>query len=86
MKLVKVAARSNPAAVAGAIANIIRESNEANVQAIGASAVAQAVRAIIIAKGHLAKEGVYIIFVPSFVTVTIGDQERTAVRLVVRPQ
>ena len=85
MTIIKVSARSRTAAVAGAIAGVMRDYNRAEVQAIGAGAVNQAVKAIIIAKGYLAEEGVEIACIPSFVDVIINDQERTAVRLIVEP-
>ncbi len=83
MNVIKVSARSRTAAVAGAVAGVIREVNRAEVQAIGAGAVNQAVKAIIIAKGYLAEEGVAIVCVPSFVEIDIDGQERTAIRFVV---
>ena len=85
MNVIKVSARSRTAAVAGAIAGVMREVNRAEVQAIGAGAVNQAVKAIIIAKGYLAEEGVAIVCVPSFVEIDIDGQERTAIRFVVEP-
>ena len=85
MSVIKVSARSRTAAVAGAIAGVIREAQRAEVQAIGAGAVNQAVKAIIIAKGYLAEEGVDIFCQPSFVEVMIDGQERTAIRIVVEP-
>jgi stage V sporulation protein S len=85
MNIIKVSARSRTAAVAGAIAGVIRESQHAEVQAIGAGAVNQAVKAIVIAKGYLAEENVHIVCVPSFVDVDIEDQERTAIRFVIEP-
>ncbi len=86
MNIIKVSARSRTAAVAGAIAGVIREVHRAEVQAIGAGAVNQAVKAIVIAKGYLAEEGVDIISIPSFVEVIIDGQERTAVRILVEPR
>ncbi len=86
MNIIKVSARSRTAAVAGAIAGVMRENNRAEVQAIGAGAVNQSVKAIVIAKGYLAEEGVEIVCVPSFVEVIIDGQERTAVRIVVDPR
>lgn len=83
MSIIKVSARSRTASVAGAIAGVIREARRAEVQAIGAGAVNQAVKAIIIASGYLAEEDNYITCLPSFVDVMIDDQERTAVRFVV---
>lgn len=86
MNVIKVSARSRTAAVAGAIAGVMREVNRAEVQAIGAGAVNQALKAIVIAKGYLAEEGVDIVCDPSFVEVAIDDQERTAIRIVVEPR
>ena len=81
MDVIKVAARSRTAAVAGAIAGVYRENGRAEVQAIGAGAVNQAIKAVAIAKGYLAEEGQHIIFSPSFVEVEIEGEVRTAVRL-----
>jgi stage V sporulation protein S len=86
MNVIKVSARSRTAAVAGAIAGVMREAHRAEVQAIGAGAVNQALKAIVIAKGYLAEEGVDIICVPSFVEVSIDEQERTAIRILVEPR
>lgn len=86
MNIIKVSARSRTAAVAGAIAGVMREANRAEVQAIGAGAVNQALKAIVIAKGYLAEEGVDVICVPSFVDVDIDGQERTAIRILVEPR
>ena len=86
MNVIKVSARSRTAAVAGAIAGVMREVSRAEVQAIGAGAVNQALKAIVIAKGYLAEEGVDIVCDPSFVEVMIDDQERTAIRIVVEPR
>lgn len=86
MNIIKVSAQSRTSAVAGAIAGVMRDEHHAEVQAIGAGAVNQAVKAIVIAKGYLAEEGVDIICTPSFVDVDINGQERTAVRLLVEPR
>ncbi|UCC77527.1 MAG: stage V sporulation protein S [Anaerolineales bacterium] len=83
MEILKVAAKSRSTAVAGAIAGVIRETGRAEVQAIGAGAVNQAVKAVAIARGYLAEDGIDIICIPSFVEVVIGSQERTAIKLVV---
>ena len=79
--IIKVSARSRTTAVAGAIAGVVRENNRADVQAIGAGAVNQAIKACAIARGYLEEDGFDIVVVPSFVEVAIGGQERTAVRL-----
>lgn len=86
MNIIKVSARSRTASVAGAIAGVIRESGRAEVQAIGAGAVNQAVKAIAIATGYMEEEDVHVVSVPSFVEVMIDEQERTAVRIVVEPR
>ncbi len=78
--VIKVSAKSRSTAVAGAIAGIIRERHYAEVQAIGAGAVNQAVKALAIARGYLDQDGLDIVFVPFFTDVMIEDQERTAVR------
>ncbi|MBC7232068.1 MAG: stage V sporulation protein S [Chloroflexi bacterium] len=84
MDILKVSAKSRSTAVAGAIAGVIRESGYAEVQAIGAGAVNQAVKAVAIARGYLAEDGIDIICIPSFTEVMIGDQERTAIKFIVQ--
>lgn len=83
MSIIKVAAKSRTAAVAGAIAGVYRDQGFVEVQAIGAGAVNQAIKAIVIAKGYLAEEEKEILFVPSMVEVEIDGAVRTAVRLTV---
>jgi stage V sporulation protein S len=85
MNLLKVSATSRTAAVAGAIAGVVRENQRAEVQAIGAGAVNQAVKALILATGYLRLDGIQVCFVPEFAEVTIGDKVRTAIKLVVEP-
>ncbi len=83
MEILKVSAKSRSTAVAGAIAGVVRDSGRAEIQAIGAGAVNQALKAVAIARGYLAEDGIDVICIPSFTEVQIGDQERTAIRLVV---
>lgn len=83
MEVIKVSNRSRSTAVAGAIAGIIREHRIAEVQAIGASAVNQAIKAIAIARGYLREDGLHIVCVPVFTEVKIDGLERTAVRFTV---
>ena len=83
MEVIKVSARSRSTAVAGAIAGVIRDQGYAEVQAIGASAVNQAVKAVAIARGYLQEDGIAIVTIPVFVEVDIQGLERTAVKLVV---
>lgn len=82
-ELIKVSAQSRSTAVAGAIAGVMREQGYAEVQAIGASAVNQAVKAIAIARGYLEQDHMDLVIVPSFTEVDIEGNERTAVRLAI---
>ncbi|MCZ7544959.1 MAG: stage V sporulation protein S [Anaerolineae bacterium] len=84
--VIKVSARSRSTAVAGAIAGVVREHKRAEVQAIGAGAVNQAVKATAIARGYLQEDGIDVIFIPYFTEVVIDGQERTALRFVVEPR
>ena len=84
--IIKVSAKSRSTAVAGAIAAVIREHRYAEVQAIGAGAVNQAVKALAIARGYLSRDEIDIIFTPFFTEVDIDGQERTAVRFHVEPR
>lgn len=83
MQILKVSAHSRSTAVAGAIAGVIRESGRAEIQAIGAGAVNQAIKAVAIARSYLAQDKIDIVCIPEFVEVNIGDQERTALKLTV---
>lgn len=84
MEIVKVSSKSAPHAVAGAIANIVRNSGNAEVQSIGAGATNQAVKSIAIARGYLAPSGIDIVCVPGFVSVDVEGEQRTAIRLIVK--
>jgi stage V sporulation protein S len=86
MGVLKVSARSKSTAVAGAIAGTVRENGRAEAQAIGAGAVNQAVKAVAIARGFLALDGIDVICIPTFTEVKIEGQERTAMKLIVEPR
>jgi stage V sporulation protein S len=86
MDMIKVSANSRTAAVAGAIAGVIREHHRAVVQAIGAGAVNQSIKALVLATGYLRNDGINISCVPEFADVTIEDKVRTAIRIVIEPQ
>ena len=86
MDVIKVSAKSRSTSVAGAIAGVIREHGRAEVQAIGAGAVNQAVKATAIARGYLTLDGIDVVCVPSFTEVEIDDQERTALRFLIEPR
>ena len=86
MDLIKVSATSRTAAVAGAIAGVVRDHQRAEVQAIGAGAVNQAVKALILATGYLRQDGIHVHCVPEFADVTLEDKVRTAIKLVIEPR
>jgi stage V sporulation protein S len=86
MDVIKVKANSRTAAVAGAIAGVVREHQRAEVQAIGAGAVNQAIKAFVLAKGYLAEDGYTVVCIPEFVDVDIDGKVRTAIKLVVEPR
>ena len=85
-EVLKVSARSRPSAVAGAIAGVVREVGRAEVQAIGAGATNQAVKAVAIAREYLRETGIDAVCVPAFIDVTIENEDRTAIRLVIEPR
>jgi len=86
MDIIKVSSNSRSTAVAGAIAGIVRQHKHAEVQAIGAGAVNQAIKATAIARGYLELDGIDICCVPFFTEIQIEDQERTAIKLVIEPR
>lgn len=86
MDVLKVSAKSNPNSIAGALAGVIREKGTAEIQAIGAGALNQAVKAIAIARGFVAPSGLELICIPAFTDVQIDGEERTAIKLIVEPR
>ena len=86
MDIIKVKAISRTAAVAGAIAGVMREQRHAEVQAIGAGAVNQAVKALVLAKNFLVQDGMEIFISPEFVNIEIEEKVRTAIKFVVEPR
>ncbi|MGM9933538.1 stage V sporulation protein S [uncultured Clostridium sp.] len=86
MEVLKVSTKSNPNSVAGALAAIIKEQNVAEIQAVGAGAINQAVKAIAIARGFIAPSGKDIVCIPAFTDIQIDGEERTAIKLIVQPR
>lgn len=86
MEVLRVSSKSNPTMTAGAIAGVIREGGEAEVHAVGAGAVNQAVKAIAVARGYTAPLGIDLVCVPCFYTVEIEGEKRTAMRFIVRKE
>lgn len=84
METLKISSKSNPNSVAGALAGVMRESGKAEMQAIGAGAVNQAVKALAIARGYVAPSGMDLVFIPAFIDIEIEGENRTAIKLIVR--
>ncbi len=83
MEILKVSSKSNPNSVAGALAGVLREKNSAEIQAIGAGALNQAIKSIAIARGFVAPSGLDLICIPAFTDVAIDGEERTAIKLII---
>lgn len=86
MDVLKVSSKSNPNSVAGALAGVIREAGMAELQAVGAGAINQSVKAIAIARGFVAPTGIDLICIPAFTDIEIDGEERTAIKLIVQPR
>ncbi len=86
MEALRVSAASKPKAVAGALAAGLRENGTAELQAVGAGAVNQAVKAVAIARGFVAPGGIDLICIPAFAEISIEGQDRTAIKLIVEPR
>ncbi len=85
-KVLRISTKSNPNSVAGAIAGTIKEEGKAELQAIGAGALNQAIKAVAIARGFVASLGMDLICVPAFVGVQIDDDEKSAIKIIVREE
>ena len=83
MEILKISSKSNPNSVAGAIAGLVKESNTAEMQAIGAGALNQAVKAVAIARGFVAPSGVDLVCIPAFAEVEVEGEHRTGIKLIV---
>ena len=86
MDVLKVSTKSNPNSVAGALAAIIKEKNLVEIQAVGAGAINQSIKAIAIARGLIAPSGKDIVCIPAFTDIIIDGEERTAIKLIVQPR
>lgn len=86
METLKVSSKSNPNSVAGALAGVVRENGQAEIQVIGAGALNQSIKAVAIARGFLAPGGIDLVCIPSFSDVEINGEERTAIKLIIEPR
>lgn len=83
METLKVRSKSNPNSIAGALANVLKEKNTIEIQAIGAGALNQAIKAVAIARGFVAPSGKNLICIPAFTDIMIDGEERTAIKLII---
>ena len=83
METLKVGSKSNPNSVAGALANVFKTTDSVEIQAIGAGALNQAVKAVAIARGFVAPAGKNLVCIPAFTDITLDGEERTAIKLIV---
>ena len=86
MDVLRISTKSNPNSVAGAIAGLIKEKGKAEMQAIGAGALNQAIKAVAIARGFVAPAGVDLICIPAFTEIKIEEDERTGIKLLIEPR
>ncbi|XMB66167.1 stage V sporulation protein S [Mycoplasmatota bacterium zrk1] len=84
MDVLKVSSKSKPNSVAGALANAFRERGIVEIQAVGAAALNQAVKAVAIARGYVAPTGKDLICIPAFSDIIIDGEERTAIKLIIQ--
>ena len=83
MEILKISAKSSPNGVAGAIAGLVKENGKVEMQAIGAGAINQAIKAVAIARGFVAPSGKNLVCIPAFTDIQIDGEERTAIKLIV---
>ena len=83
METLKVSSKSNPNSVAGALSNVLKNTNVTEIQAVGAGALNQAIKAIAIARGFVAPSGKNLVCIPAFTDINIDGEERTAIKLIV---
>jgi stage V sporulation protein S len=83
MDVLKVSSKSKPNSVAGALANAFKDKQGVEIQAIGAGALNQAIKAVAIARGYVAPSGKDLICIPAFTDILIDGEERTAIKLII---
>ncbi|WOW19786.1 stage V sporulation protein S [Clostridioides difficile] len=86
MEVLKVSSKSNPNSVAGALAGVLRERGVAEIQAIGAGALNQAIKSIAIARGFVAPSGMDLVCISAFTDIEIEGDKKTAIKLIIEPR
>ena len=82
--ILKISSKSEPNLVAGAIAGLIKEYNKAELHAIGAGALNQAIKSIAVARGYVAPSGMDLVCIPAFMEVEVEGEARTGIKLIVK--
>ena len=83
MEVLKVSSTSQPKAVAGAIAAVLRNGNPVEIQAIGAGAVNQAVKSIAVARGYVAPNGIDLVTIPAFFQLEVNGETKTSIKFII---
>lgn len=86
MNILKISSKSNPNSVAGAISGLIKDAGKVEMQAIGAGALNQALKAVAIARGFVAPAGINLVCVPAFAEVEVEGENRTGMKIIVREE
>ena len=86
MEVLKVSSKSNPNSEAGALAGVLREKGSAEIQAIGAGALNQAIKSVAIARGFVAPSGMDLVCIPAFTDIEIDGEQKTAIKLIIEPR
>ena len=84
MEVLKISSQSNPNSVAGAMASLLKEYPKVELQAVGAGAINQAIKAVAITRGFVAPSGIDLVCIPAFTQVNIEGIERTGIKLIVK--
>jgi len=83
MEVLKVSKDSVPKSVAGAIAAVVRNDQSVEIDAIGASAINQAVKSIAVARGYVAPNGIDLVCIPCFAQLEVEGAERTMIKFLI---
>ena len=86
VETLKVSGKSKPRAIAGAIAGFIKENKQLEIQIIGAGALNQAMKGIIIARGYLILLGIDLSLTPTFMNMKINGESKIGMKLILREE
>ena len=83
-EILKISSKGDTNKIASMIAHCIQDGKKVELQAIGAGAVNQAVKAIATARGFVATtSGISLLCIPTFTEVEIEGATRTAIKLII---